>query len=257
MTSFIAVISDFGLKDHYAGTIHGVINQIAPETKVVDITHSVRPFDVVDGALKLKWSYRYFPPGTIFLCLVDPDPSAIPVIVTTENYFLVCPNNGIGSLLFEEEPPEALHQITAEHYFLNRERTGNFRSRDQLAPIAAELSRLQMASHLGDPIDLKHLKRFKLPQPQPTADGGYEAIVLDVDSFGNLILNATDELGLPRAAELNGVKITKTQKDFSGLSRGELFVSINPEGHLQIVAYMANAAKLLKATRGAKVKLYY
>jgi len=165
MTSLIAVISDFGLKDHYAGTIHGVINQIAPETKVVDITHSVRPFDVVDGALKLKWSYRYFPSGTIFLCLVDPDPSAIPIIVTTENYFLVCPNNGIGSLMFEEEPPEAAHRITAEHYFINRGKSGNFRSRDQLAPIAAELSRLQTASHLGEEIDLKQIKRFRLPHP--------------------------------------------------------------------------------------------
>ncbi len=257
MTGLIAVISDFGLKDHYVGTIHGVINQIAPETKVVDITHSVRPFDVVDGALKLKWSYRYFPSGTIFLCLVDPDPSAIPVIITTENYFLVCPNNGIGSLMFEEEPPEAVHRITAEHYFINREQTGNFRGRDQLAPIAAELSRLQTASYLGEEIDLKQLKRFKLPQPQPTPDGGYEAIILDVDNFGNLILNATEELGLPRAVEVNGTKVTKAQGTFSGLNRGELFVSINPEGHLQIVAYMANAAKLLKATRGAKVKLYY
>ena len=257
MTSLIAVISDFGLKDHYAGTIHGVINQIAPEVKVVDITHSVRPFDVVDGALKLKWSYRYFPSGTIFLCLVDPDPSAISVIITTENYFLVCPNNGIGSLMFEEEPPEAAHRITAEHYFINRGKTGNFRSRDQLAPIAAELSRLQTASHLGEEIDLKQIKRFKLPQPQPSGDGGYEAIILDIDYFGNLILNATEELGLPRAAEVNGVKITKTQKNFSGLNRGELFVSLNPEGHVQIVAYMANAAKLLKATRGTKVKLYY
>ncbi len=257
MNSPIAIISDFGLKDHYVGTVHGIIYDVAPEAKVIDVTHFVKPFDVVDGALKLKWSFKYFPAGTIFLCLVDPDPKAEPIIVTTENYFLVCPNNGIGSLMFEEEPPEAVHRITAEHYFINRRKTGNFRSRDQLAPIAAELSRLQTATHLGDEMDVKQLKRFKLPAPQPAADGSYEAIVLDVDYFGNLILNATGEMGLPKAAEVNGVKITKSQENFSGVKRGELFISLNPENHVQIVAYMSNAAKLLKATRGTKVKLYY
>ena len=257
MNSAIAIISDFGLKDHYVGTVHGIIYDIAPEAKVIDITHFIKPFDVVDGALKLKWSFRYFPAGTIFLCLVDPDPSAEAVIVTTENYFLVCPNNGIGSLMFEEEPPEAVHRITAEHYFVNRRRAGNFRGRDQLAPIAAELSRLQTASHLGEKMDLKQLKRFKLPEPQPIGNSVYEAIVLDVDYFGNLILNATGEMGLPKAAEVNGVKITKSQENFSGVKKGELFISLNPENHVQIVAYMSNAAKLLKATRGTKVKLYY
>ncbi len=257
MNSAIAIISDFGLKDHYVGTVHGIIYDVAPEAKVIDITHFVKPFDVVDGALKLKWSFRYFPTGTIFLCLVDPDPSADAVIVTTENYFLVCPNNGIGSLMFEEEPPEAVHRITAEHYFVNRRRAGNFRSRDQLVPIAAELSRLQTASHLGEEMDLKQLKRFKLPEPQPIGNNIYEAIVLDVDYFGNLILNATGDMGLPKATEINGVKITKSQESFSGVKRGELFISLNPENHVQIVAYMSNAAKLLKATRGTKVKLYY
>ncbi len=257
MNSTIAVISDFGLKDHYVGTVYGIIQSIAPETKVIDITHFVKPFDVVDGALKLKWSYRYFPAGTIFLCLVDPDPKADSLIITTEKYFLVCPNNGIGSLMFEEEPPEVAHRITAEHYFLNRGKAGNFRGRDHLTPIAAELSRLQTASHLGEEIDLRQIKRFKLPAPQPAADGSYETIVLDVDYFGNLILNATGEMGLPKAAEVNGVKITKSQENFSGVKRGELFISLNPENHVQIVAYMSNAAKLLKATRGTKVKLYY
>ena len=159
--------------------------------------------------------------------------------------------------MFEEEPPEVAHRITAEHYFLNRGKAGNFRGRDHLTPIAAELSRLQTASHLGEEIDLRQIKRFKLPAPQPAADGSYEAIVLDVDYFGNLILNATGEMGLPKAAEVNGVKITKSQENFSGVKRGELFISLNPENHVQIVAYMSNAAKLLKATRGTKVKLYY
>ncbi|MEO2065944.1 MAG: SAM-dependent chlorinase/fluorinase [Desulfurobacteriaceae bacterium] len=255
MKGLIAILSDFGLKDHYVGTIHGIIKDVAPEAEVVDITHYVRPFDIVDGALKLKWSYKYFPVGTIFLCLVDPDPTAIPIIVSTEKYFLVCPNNGIGSLMFEEEPPEAVYKITAEHYFI--EGKGNFRGRNQLTPIAAELSRLQSPIHLGEEIDLKLLKRFKLPDPKPLGNGTYEAIVIDVDYFGNLILNLTYNGKLPKSVEVNGVKIERSSEGFGGFQKGELFISVHPENHIQIVAYMASAAKLLKAARGAKVKVSF
>ena len=255
MRSLIAVLSDYGLKDHYAGTVHGVIKEVAPDAEVVDITHQVRPFDIVDGALKLKWAYKYFPVGTIFLCLVDPDPTAVPIIVPTEKYFLVCPNNGIGSLMFEEEPPEAVYRITADHYFIKGR--GNFRGRNQLAPIAAELSRLQSAHHLGEEMELSQLKRFKLPAPKPLGNGAFECIVLDVDYFGNLITNFEFNGALPKAAEINGVKVEKSADSFAGFKKGELFVSVNPENHIQIVAYMASAAKLLKAGRGAKVKLYF
>jgi S-adenosylmethionine hydrolase len=255
MKGLVAVLSDYGLKDHYAGTVHGTIKAASPETEVVDITHQVRPFDVVDGALKLRWAYKYFPVGTVFLCLVDPDPTAEPVIVSTERYFLVCPNNGIGSLMFEEEPPVALYRIDAEHYFVKGR--GNFRGRNQLAPIAAELSRLQSAQHLGEEMALSNLKRFKLPAPRPIGNNVFEGIVLDADHFGNLITNFIFEGKLPKAAEVNGVRIEKSSDSFAGFKKGELFVSVNPENHIQIVAYMASAAKLLKAGRGAKVKLYF
>jgi len=255
MRNLIAVISDYSLKDHYVGTVHGIIKSVAPDVEVIDITHNVRPFDVVDGALKLKWAYKYFPVGTIFLCLIDPEPDAMPIIVSTEKYFLVCPNNGIGSLMFEEEPPEALYRITADHYFIRG--MGNFRGRNELAPIAAELSRLQSAYHLGEKLELNKLKRFKLPEPKPLGNGAYEAIVIDVDHFGNLITNFVYTGELPKAAEINGVRIEKSASNFSGFKKGELFISIHPENHIEIVAYMASAAKLLKVGRGAKVKLYF
>ena len=255
MNNVIALISDYGLKDHYVGTVHGVIYQTNPEAKVIDITHFVRPFDVVDGALKLKWSYKYFPVGTVFLCLVDPDPKADLVIVGTEKYFVVCPNNGIGSLMFEEEPVGSLYSITAEHYFLTG--FGNFRGRNKLAPIAAELSRLQSPVYLGEEIEVGKLKRFKLPEPQKVAENIYETIVLDVDYFGNLILNFKYDGTLPREVEINGVKIKSSSEKFRGEKKGELLITVNPENYLQVVAYMANASKLLKALRGTKVKVVF
>ncbi|ADU97623.1 protein of unknown function DUF62 [Thermovibrio ammonificans HB-1] len=254
MEKVIALLSDFGLKDHYVGTVHGVIRSITPEAKIVDITHSVRPFDLVDAAVKLKWSYRFFPTGTVFLCMVDPDPTAEPVIVSTERFYVVCPNNGVGSLMFEEEPPEALYRITADHYFI--EGKGHFRTRNQLAPIAAELLKLSSPLHLGEEIELSRLKRFRLPPVKEVAPGVYETIVLEVDQFGNLILNFEFGGEAPKAVEVNGVRVEKFLPKFEKLQKGELFVSVYPEGNLQVVAYMASSAKLLKATRGTKVKVF-
>ncbi|RUM43329.1 MAG: hypothetical protein DSY35_03770 [Desulfurobacterium sp.] len=255
MESLVAIISDYGLKDHYVGTLHGVIKLISPEIQVVDITHNVRPFDLVDAAVKLKWSYKYFPTGTVFLVLVDPDPTAEPIIVTTERFFVVCPNNGVGSLMFEEEPPEAVYRINADHYFIKGK--GNFRGRNQLAPIAAELSRLGSARHFGEELELTKLKRFRLPQPKEVSPGVVETIVLDIDHFGNIVLNLEYTGKEPLYAEVSGKKIQKVRSSFAGAQKGELFLSVNPEGYFQIVAYMANAAQALQVRRGMKVRVAF
>ncbi len=256
MEKIVALLSDYGLKDHYIGTVHGVIKGVAPDVQIVDITHSIRPFDVVDAALKLKWSFKYFPPGTVFLCLVDPDPSAELVIVTTERYFVVSPNNGVGSLMFEVEPVESVYEIDADHYFL--EGYGNFRGRNQLAPIAAELSRIQVARHFGSPMEVSRLKRFRLPPPKEVAPNTFEVVVIDVDSFGNIIFNMEfDGERMPSSLEINGTTVSASSTSFSGFEKGSLFISVSPEGNFELVAYMANAASLLKVKRGMKALLKF
>ena len=72
MRPVIALLSDFGTHDHYAGTMKGVMIGICPDVTLIDITHDIFPHDVVEGALQLAASSRYFPPGTIFLAVVDP-----------------------------------------------------------------------------------------------------------------------------------------------------------------------------------------
>ncbi|TCK05206.1 SAM hydrolase/SAM-dependent halogenase family protein [Phorcysia thermohydrogeniphila] len=255
MEGLVAIISDYGLKDHYVGTLHGAIKLISPDVQIVDITHNVRPFDLVDAAVKLKWSYKYFPRGTVFLVLVDPDPTAEPIIVTTERFFVVCPNNGVGSLMFEEEPPEKVYRINADHYFISGE--GNFRGRNQLAPIAAELSRLGSARHFGEELEMSKLKRFRLPQPTEVSPGVVETIILDIDHFGNIVLNLEYNGKEPLYAEVAGKRIQKVKSSFAGVQKGELFLSVNPEGYFQIVAYMASAAQLLQAKRGMKVRVVF
>ncbi|WP_297446134.1 SAM-dependent chlorinase/fluorinase [Desulfurobacterium sp.] len=251
MENLIAVMSDYGLKDAYVGTLKATLYMNNPEARVVDITHHIRPFDLVDAAIKLKWSYRYFPSGTVFLIAVDPDPSAELIIISTEKYYIVTPNNGIPSLMLEEEPADSVYIITADHYFI--EGKGNFRGRNQLAPIAAQLAKFQSPFYLGDQKKLSIIKRFRIPSPKEIEPGKFECIIIDVDSFGNLILNMEYNGQLPSRIEINGVEITSSSLNFRGKKKGEFFISVNPEGHYQLISYMASAARLLKATRGTKV----
>ena len=68
----IALLTDFGTRDHYAGTMKGVVLTLCPDAALVDISHDIPPHDILAGALELAACYRYFPPGTIFLVVVDP-----------------------------------------------------------------------------------------------------------------------------------------------------------------------------------------
>ena len=254
MKNTVALITDFGLKDSYVGSLKGVLLQSNPDIRVVDITHGVRPFDVVDAAFKLKCSFRYFPSGTVFLIGVDPNPEDEPIIVSTERYYIVCPNNGVASLMLEEEPPESVHLITASHYFL--EGPGNFRARNILAPIAANLSNFQSPQYLGDEVEVSALKLFRIPSPRREGNG-YECIVLDVDSFGNLILNLRYSGTNPKGAFIDGREIARFSEDFRNLQEGELFISVNPEGYFQIVAFKGSASRQLKVGRGKSVRLEF
>jgi S-adenosylmethionine hydrolase len=103
----IALLTDFGTRDHYAGTMKGVALGICPDITFVDISHEVPPHDVVAGALELAAAYRYFPAGTIFLVVVDPGVGSIRrgIAADTGDYKFVAPDNGVLTAVFDEHAP--------------------------------------------------------------------------------------------------------------------------------------------------------
>src|SRR6266705_1462788 len=114
----IALLTDFGLRDHYAGTMKGVALGICPDATLVDISHEVPPHDVVAGAPELAASYRYFPPGSIFLVVVDPGvgSSRRGIAADTGDYRFVAPDNGVLTPVFDETPPRKLVELTERRY---------------------------------------------------------------------------------------------------------------------------------------------
>src|SRR3984885_13764620 len=104
----IALLTDFGTRDHYAGTMKGVVLGICPDVTLVDISHDVPAHDVLAGALELAASYRYFPPGTIFLVVVAPGVGWTPHGIAAEagEFKFVAPDNGVMTAVLDEHPPK-------------------------------------------------------------------------------------------------------------------------------------------------------
>ena len=98
--AIITLTTDYGTNDHLVGTLKGVILKINPEVTIVDITHNVAPFDLLDGALAIGSAYAYFPPRTIHVVVVDPGVGTDrrPLLVSADNQYFVAPDNGVLSL---------------------------------------------------------------------------------------------------------------------------------------------------------------
>jgi len=183
----ISLITDFGLSDNFAGVMKGVILNINPDAKIVDICHEVKPQDIFEAAFLLKGSFRYFPSGTVHLVVVDPGVGSerSKILVKTKKYFFVGPDNGVLSLALKEEPPIKIIEITNRKYFL-RPVSDTFHGRDIFAPVAAYLSCGLDIDEFGNPI--KSIQPLELPKIKKT-EKSLSGEIIYIDRFGNLVSN--------------------------------------------------------------------
>ncbi len=259
MNPIITFTTDFGQREHYVGTMKGVLLSINPAVQLVDICNDVSSFDLLDGALTIAQAYSYYPADTIHVVVVDPGVGTArrPILAVTSKHRFVAPDNGVLSLVFEREERVAVYHINATHYFLQPV-SNTFHGRDIFAPIAAYLSKGVEPAKLGT--EIQDYVRFTMPKPKPTANGLTGAIIR-VDKFGNLGTNIT----AADAPQLfNGPsptfrlrvgkgEVTKLQSAFAQGAAGEAFAIVGSMGYLEIAAHRASAAQLLAASRGSEV----
>jgi S-adenosylmethionine hydrolase len=138
----VALLTDFGTRDHYAGAMKGVILGIAADVTLVDITHDFPPNDVLVGALELAACYKYFPQGTIFVAVVDPGVGSVrrAIAVDTGDHRFVAPDNGVLTLVLKETPPRKIVELTERRY-ARPTVSRTFEGRDRFAPAAAWLAK--------------------------------------------------------------------------------------------------------------------
>ena len=152
MRPVIALLSDFGTRDHYAGTMKGVMLTICPDVTLVDITHDVPAHDVLDGSLQLAAAARYFPPGTIFLAVVDPGVGSSRRGIAAEagEYKFVAPDNGVLTAVLREWAPKKIVELTERRY-ARPTVSRTFEGRDRFAPAAGWLAKGIQLTALGRP----------------------------------------------------------------------------------------------------------
>jgi S-adenosylmethionine hydrolase len=262
MERVITLTTDFGTQDHYVGTMKGVILNICRPVQIVDICHSLPSFDVLEGALTIAQAYSHFPPGTVHLVVVDPGVGSTrrPILVDTGKYRFVAPDNGVLSLVYEREGRAQVRHITAEHYFLQPV-SATFHGRDIFAPVAAYISKGISLSMLGE--EINDYVRFKIRDPQPVSENELHAVVLKVDTFGNLVTNIRPQ-DLPALAnqpppavriQVGTGELCSIRPTFSAGKPGEIFALWGSMGFLEIVCNCGSAAQLLAAGKGAQVVL--
>lgn len=180
----IAILTDFGLSDAYVGQMKGVIRAIAPQARVIDLTHLVPPQSVTLGAIYLQQSAPYFPEDTIFLAVVDPGVGTDrrSLAAHSGGRFFVGPDNGLLSLALNEQA--TIHALENPR-LMNPHVSATFHGRDVFAPAAAHLANGVALSEFGasvsDPATLAW------PEPIPQERGAWKVPIVAADHFGNLV----------------------------------------------------------------------
>jgi S-adenosyl-L-methionine hydrolase (adenosine-forming) len=254
----ITLTTDYGTNDHLVGAMKGVILGVNPDVNIVDITHGILAHDILDGALTIGQAYRYFPPKTVHVVVVDPGVGTArrPILVAADQHYLIAPDNGVLSAVYDQTEALSVWNLTSEHYF-RQPISKTFHGRDIFAPVAGWLTKSWQTSAFGEPIT--DFVRFALPKPK--ADGkAIKGVVLRVDHFGNLITNLTPENaaaifadGAKFTIRVGNGSVATIVPTFGQGPAGTPVGIVGSSGYLEICVNRGNAARALGSMRGAEV----
>jgi S-adenosyl-L-methionine hydrolase (adenosine-forming) len=255
----IALLTDFGTADGYAGVMKGVILGIAPAARLVDLTHDIPPQDILTGAWVLHTAWRYFPEKTIFLCVVDPGVGGArhPIALRAGRRCFVGPDNGLFSYVLASGSAEQAVVLDRPEFQLPHP-SATFHGRDIFAPCAAHLAADVPLAALGTPVDLVRLVTL-LPPPPEWRDDYLAGHVLHVDHFGNLITDfagalADAILATPDVAlQVGDRAVTERAPTFAAGPEAAPFALRASSGHVAIAVRNGSAAMLLGVSCGAEV----
>jgi S-adenosylmethionine hydrolase len=250
----ISLLTDFGEKDHYVASMKGVILNINPQCILVDITHEVRPHDIQEGAFILANTYSYFPKGTIHLSVVDPGVGGMrePILLVTQNYFFVGPDNGLFTFIAEKEKVKQVVVLTKKKYFLPKV-SMTFHGRDIFAPVAAYLSLGIKPNTFG--YKTSALKKLRYQKPI-IKEGKLLGEIFHIDTFGNLVSNIDEGKlfqfikGRPFVIRIGRTIVHGLKKGYWEGKKGEKIALIGSGGFLEISVNKRNAQKVLKVEKG-------
>ncbi len=256
----VTLTTDFGLSDHYVGTMKGVILNICPQVQIVDISHEVTPFAIAEGAYIIAQAYTYFPAKSIHVVVVDPGVGAArrPILLEAAGQYFVAPDNGVLGLVYARE--EHTIRAIANQRFFRLPLSGTFHGRDVFSPVAAHLANGTRAAAVGKKID--DFVRPAFATPVRLGRTSWQGRILKIDRFGNVITNfpASDFPNL-ESRDFRMVcrrrAIRRFARTYAEGRPGDLFLIPGSAGFLEISANQASAAGMLGCSAGEEVRLQW
>jgi S-adenosylmethionine hydrolase len=254
---FITLLTDFGIQNNYTGVMKGVIAQIYPNAKVIDITHEIPPHNLDAANFCLMTAYPYFPSGTVHVAVVDPgvgsERRAIALELSTG--FLVGPDNGIFTGILHREHVIKAVELTNPEYWLQQEPSTTFHGRDIFAPVGAYLATGTLLPKLGSKIDPATLIHLDLPACTET-DAGITGHIQYIDRFGNLITTIGATYGKDRQWFITaGGKRISGYKTYGDTRPGNLLAIEGSHGFIEIAMNGGSAQSELKIGYRSQVRV--
>ncbi len=256
----ITLTTDFGQKDHYVGTMKGVILSRCPHAQIIDVTHQIEQFSILSGAYAISQSAPYFPSGTVHVVVVDPGVGTErkPLLVEASGQFFIAPDNGLLTFILKRDRAAKSREILNRDLLLPSV-SATFHGRDVFAPVAGALASgkatpADVGNLIDEPIILTDL------EPQKAASNIWRGVVLSVDHFGNVISNFTSvefRAALQNSFTISaGVgRINAVRSSFGGAPSGLCFAYLGSSGFIELGMNQASAASHLQVKPGAVVHL--
>jgi len=252
----ITLTTDFGVSDGYVASMRGVLLNLCPAARLVDISHDVPPHEILPTALILEATVPYFPPNTIHLVVVDPGVGSRrrALALSSAGHYFVGPDNGVFTPYVQEDVLAGAVAIEEERFRL-RPFSSTFHGRDLFAPAAAHIARGADYRSLGPPAE----DPVKFPWPRAAMEGDELAgVVLHVDHFGNCITSVKEE-DLPRwefyYVRCRGVDFGPLKRHYAEVVSGAPLALINSMGRLELAIAQGNAAVGLGIKPGDDVRV--
>lgn len=242
-SGIVTLTTDFGLEDHYVGVMQGVIARIFPAARIVDISHRVQPYSIDQGAFFVGQSYRYFPPGTVHMAVVDPGvgTSRRALAALADGRYFVAPDNGLLPLALAGLPLE-VYAVDAERWGL-KPMSSTFHGRDLFAPTAAWLASGKPLSEMGPRVE----DWVRLDRPARR--------VLNIDRFGNVVTSIRPEELDGHVLQAGGARIGAFGETYEQAPAGEPFAIVGSAGLVEISIRQQSAAERLGLSIGDAVSL--
>jgi S-adenosylmethionine hydrolase len=254
----VVFMTDFGTVDDSVALCKGVMYSIAPELRIVDLSHQVTPFSILDGARFLYGASPYYPPGTVFVVVIDPGVGSTRkavVVKSKRGQYFVLPDNGLMTMVQDRDGIESVREITNREWMLGAGISSTFHGRDIFSPVGAHLARGQDWTEVGPEFAADRLIRLNLT-PAQLDDRGLRGEVLAEDGpFGNLVTNLSQEdfmkLGYARGqtvrVKLGGETIDLPfVQTFSDVAVHQPLLYVNSRGNLALAVNQGSFAQIYR-----------